>query len=75
MAKIKGEVLEYTKGVASVDIFFPNNEVACKWCYLFLRYEENFKRYSCRLTEEWIPDPFRMIGGKCPLIIEVLKNE
>ena len=64
-------VTHYARGQAVVDVFFPNGDVACKWCSLFLRYEEPFKRYSCRLTGEWILDPAHECGAKCPLIMEV----
>ena len=60
----------YTRGYAGVDVFFPMGEEACKWCRLFLRYEENFNRYSCRLTDDWIPDPFHGRGQRCPLVME-----
>lgn len=63
-------VLSYAHGQAVVDVYFPNGEAVCKWCPLFLRYEENFKRYSCRLTCEWIPDPFRVRGERCPLTMQ-----
>ena len=67
---IEQGVLYYTSGAATIYIHFPENKVVCQWCKLFLRYEENFKRYSCRLTDEWIIDPFRMRGERCPLEME-----
>lgn len=54
-----------------VDVYFPNGDCVCKWCPLFLRYEDAFKRYSCRLTGEWILDPTHERGANCPLIMEV----
>ena len=49
-------VSSYKKGKTEVEINFPNGDIACRWCWLFLKYEENYKRYSCRLTSEWILD-------------------
>ena len=63
----KNGVESYVTGTVEVPVHFPEGKVACCWCPLFCRFEENFKRYSCRLTHEWIPDPFHMIGGQCPL--------
>ena len=62
-----GGVRFYTDGEATVTTHFPENDVVCRWCHLFLRYEEAFKRYSCRLTNEWILDPSNEIGQRCPL--------
>lgn len=64
---MKNGVSYYTKGYAVVDINFPEDQVCCKWCPLFLRYEDNFRRYSCRLTGEWILDPMHGIGSQCPI--------
>lgn len=66
MGRING-VEHYAAGVVKVPVYFPNGDVSCRWCPLFLRHEEAFKRYSCRLTGEWILDPLHGIGGKCPL--------
>lgn len=63
-------VSSYKKGKTEVEINFPNGDVACRWCWLFLKYEENYKRYSCRLTSEWILDPLNGVGEQCPLKIE-----
>ena len=62
-----GSVRYYTNGTATVAIHFPEDDVFCRWCPLFLRYEEAYRRYSCRLTGEWILDPFNERGQKCPL--------
>ena len=59
----------YTHGTAEVTIHFPNGDEACRWCWLFLKYEENYKRYSCKLKKEWILDPIHFRGEKCPLKI------
>lgn len=60
-------VQSYATGTAEVEIHFPNKDCAYRWCWLFLKYEENYKRYSCRLTGEWILDPYHQIGAECPL--------
>lgn len=63
-------VLHYEKRTTEIPVYFPNGEIVCKWCRLFLRYEDAFKRYSCRLTDEWILDPAHEIGQNCPLTEE-----
>lgn len=57
----------YDKAVAHVPVFFPEGKRTCQYCKLFCRYEENFKRYSCRLTDEWLLDPMHNVGRMCPL--------
>lgn len=57
----------YDKAVAHVPVFFPEGKRTCQYCKLFCRYEENFKRYSCRLTDEWLLDPMHNVGWMCPL--------
>lgn len=57
----------YTKATGEITVNFPEDQVLCRWCKSFLKYEEYFKRYSCRLTDEWILDPFHSIGMLCPL--------
>lgn len=60
----------YTHGRAETQINFPNGDEACRWCHLYLRYEDAYKRYSCRLTGEWILDPMNERGASCPLAID-----
>ena len=60
----------YTHGTMKLTINFPNGDKACHWCWPFLKYEENYKRYSCKYTGEWILDPIHCIGEKCPLKME-----
>ena len=62
-------VSHYTHGTTEVTINFPNGDEVCRWCWVFLKYEENYKRYSCKKTGEWILDPIHCIGEKCPLKI------
>ena len=67
MKNIDRGVSEYTRGEAAVTLYFPNGDTVCRWCHLFLKYEENYRRYSCRLTGEWILDPLNERGMNCPL--------
>lgn len=64
---MKNGVSFYTHGSARIVVHFPEGDECCRWCPLFLRYEENFKRYSCRLTGEWIIEPQHERGEQCPL--------
>lgn len=57
----------YTSGVAHVDIHFPEDKVCCTNCVVFCRYEEAFKRYSCRATGEQLLHPFIRRGEMCPI--------
>lgn len=66
-------VCYYTSGVAHVDVHFPENKVCCANCVPFCRYEEAFRRYSCRATGEQILTPFSTVGQLCP--IEFAKPE
>jgi hypothetical protein len=43
----------YTKGKATIEIGFPENQIKCQYCR-FIRYSDGLKRYSCRLTEEYL---------------------
>lgn len=58
----------YTSGVATVDVHFPEDRVCCANCVPFCRYEEAFKRYSCRATGEQILFPFQQRGAQCPIV-------
>ena len=53
-------VKEYAR--TTVEIYFPNNEVACKYCPLL----ETYSRNQCRRTGEYILDT-KGIGIWCPL--------
>lgn len=75
MPKVPNGVISYATGTVNVAVHFPNQKIQCQWCPLFLRYEDAFKRYSCRLTGEWIPDPFHQIGERCPLTFQDQKEE
>ena len=62
------DVRFYTARVVQIDVYFPEGHEACQFCRLFCRYEDSFRRYSCRLTDEWLLDPFHDRGRLCPLI-------
>ncbi len=66
----KNGVDYYTKGTVTVNVSFPEDKIACQWCPLFLRYEKDYTRYSCRLTHEWLLYPFTRVGELCPIVIE-----
>ena len=57
----------YTSLSLEMLVHFPEGQATCQYCKLFCRYEENFKRYSCRITEEWLINPFKERGKFCPL--------
>lgn len=57
----------YTAGQTTVEVHFPNGDVACKWCWPFLQSDTALGRYRCKRTGESIPDPKHEIGLKCPL--------
>lgn len=67
MAKFENGIAWYETATATVPVHFPEGHIACQYCKLFCRYEEGFKRYSCRLTDEWLIDPMHNIGFDCPL--------
>lgn len=67
MSEVKNGVPWYTSGTATVDIHFPEDRVCCANCVVFCRYEEAFKRYSCRATGEQILFPFNSRGAMCPI--------
>lgn len=61
-------ILYYTKGTAHIDVFFPEDEVKCKYCP-FLRFIDGVGQYRCRLTEKIIFSP-EIIGVDCPIKFE-----
>ena len=50
----------YTK--ANVDVYFPENRIACMYCPML----ETYARNQCRRTGEYLVDT-RTIGYNCPL--------
>ena len=69
------EVDSYLRGKITINIHFPivKNKIykCCKYCDKFCRYEQNYNRYSCKLTQEWLLDVEHEIGNLCPLNFEV----
>ena len=60
----------YTKGIAAVEVSFPENAVCCQYCP-FCYAEENLKRHKCRLTGEIIVNPYSLYrGAKCPVCLK-----
>lgn len=57
-------------GEASVQVHFPGDDTVCKWCWVFLRCDNDLHRYRCKLTGEPIVDPAHQIGQECPLIFK-----
>ena len=67
MKDFSSGVKYYTK--ANVDVFFPENRVACMYCPML----ETYARNQCRRTGEYLVDT-RTIGYSCPLNFEVLEE-
>lgn len=69
MAK-KDKVLHYTKGLAVVEVGFPNDDTVCQWCK-FCYSEYGLDRARCRLTDEVLRFPFSERGTKCPIVFDM----
>lgn len=63
-------VFYYEIGETTVQVNFPNGDMACKWCWPFLQCDNDLKRYRCKRTGEPLPDPQHEIGQQCPLIFK-----
>lgn len=63
----KNGVTNYAKGVAYIPVYFPEGKVCCANCMVFCRYEEAFRRYTCRATGEQLMLPFSETGALCPI--------
>lgn len=72
MARFDKGISYYTKGTAVVDVFFPEDEIKCKYCQ-FLRYIEGLG-YRCKLTESVIYS-IEHIGRDCPIRFDGLEVE
>ena len=60
----------YTEGKIELSVFFPENDVRCKWCP-FCRAEESLGRFWCRLTNKMIYNPnFNGLPDGCPITIK-----
>ena len=67
MNGIRSGVKYYTK--ANVEVFFPENRIACMYCPML----ETYARNQCRRTGEYLVDT-RSIGYDCPLRFEMEDN-
>jgi hypothetical protein len=67
MNGLRSGVKYYTK--ANVDVFFPENRIACMYCPML----ETYSRNQCRRTGEYLVDT-RTIGYDCPLTFEEDNN-
>lgn len=63
----------YTKGIAVVEIHFPESEVKCTWCR-FCR-KDDMGRHWCRLTNEMIYNPAAGLGEECPIVFKENDDE
>ena len=62
-------VSNYTTGLASLPVPFPEDKTVCQWCP-FVRTEDSLKRHRCLLTGEYLPYPFTSRGNECPVVFE-----
>ena len=75
MARFDKGISYYTKGRAQIDVFFPEDEVKCKYCQ-YLRVVEGLG-HRCKLTEDVIYST-EHIGRRCPIRfdgLEIIENE
>lgn len=71
----KGEgVSFYTKGSATLPVFFPEDKTVCQWCP-YVRTEDSLKRHKCLLTGEYLVYPFTSRGNECPVVFEEEEHE
>ena len=65
----------YTHGTATIDIYFPENDVRCKWCD-FCYPESDMGRFRCRLTNHTVYNPnYAELPEFCPITINKDKEE
>ena len=67
MNGFRSGVSYYTK--ANVEIYFPENKIACMYCPML----ETYARNQCRRTGEYLVDT-RTIGYDCPLRFENMEE-
>lgn len=60
-------VNSFTYAECTVQVAFPEDNVACRWCP-FLKHYDNIDRDRCQLTDE-ILFSREFIGQRCPLTI------
>lgn len=65
IGKIKG-VDHYTKGVAVVPVFFPNDDVICQNCRYCI-HTKGLDRFWCQLEDRQVYFPSECIQDFCPL--------
>lgn len=68
MSRFESGVKYYTR--ATVEVFFPENRVACMYCPML----ETYARNQCRRTGEYLVDT-RTIGYECPMRFEEKEND
>lgn len=68
MSRFESGVKYYTK--STVEVFFPENRVACMFCPML----ETYARNQCRRTGEYLVDT-RTIGYECPLRFETEEDD
>lgn len=73
MTKDQG-VSYYTKAVATVLLYFPEDKTTCQWCH-YVRNEDSLKRHKCLLTNEYLPYPFTSRGNECPAVFQEKEEE
>lgn len=67
MGRFDNGVTRYTTCNLDINIYFPEDEVKCKWCP-FLRHYDSLDRDNCQITHETIYTR-EFTGLKCPLTI------
>ena len=67
MSVFHNGVSYYTK--ATVDVYFPENRIACQYCPML----ETYARNQCRRTGEYLVDT-RTIGYNCPMRFENMEE-
>ena len=75
MGRFDQGVKFFTVAECEIQVNFPENDVACKWCP-FIRHYDGLNRNRCDLTNEiLVSTEYR--GMKCPLTIlnEVEKGD
>ena len=67
MGRFDKGVSKYTVCNLDINVYFPENEVMCRWCP-FLTHYDSIERDKCSLTNE-ILFTKEFTGRKCPLKI------
>ena len=74
MGRFDRGVSSYTVASLDMNVFFPEDEIKCKWCR-FVQHYDSLDRDKCGLTNE-ILFSREIIGQQCPLtIINQVKTE